>query len=149
MRGIAELPALLLPLVNVGPPDTKGTHDARTAAWIMALVTYESTPVTAWGLPDRQQSGRLLPASVQLDRSGKSKVDVTYAPLFTNDNDVASRTYLDLFASFALGSKVKLSVGMNNAFDTAPPQTATTYTGTSTLFDVVGRYFFAQVSAKL
>jgi hypothetical protein len=24
MRGIAELPALLLPLVNVGPPDAKG-----------------------------------------------------------------------------------------------------------------------------
>jgi outer membrane receptor protein involved in Fe transport len=48
-----------------------------------------------------------------------------------------------------LTPKLKLSVGMNNAFDTAPPQTATTYTGTSTLFDVVGRYFFAQVSAKL
>src|SRR5260370_29742211 len=26
VRGIAELPALLLPLVNVGPPDAKGTH---------------------------------------------------------------------------------------------------------------------------
>lgn len=90
-----------------------------------------------------------LSASAKIRYIGKSEVDVTYAPLFSNDNDVASRTYLDLFASYMLTSKVKLSVGMNNAFDTAPPQTATTYTGTSTLFDVVGRYFFAQVSAKL
>jgi len=90
-----------------------------------------------------------LSASAKIRYIGKSKVDVTYAPLFTNDNDVASRTYLDLFGTFALGSKVKLSVGMNNVLDTAPPQTATTYTGTSTLFDVVGRYFFVQASAKL
>jgi iron complex outermembrane receptor protein len=90
-----------------------------------------------------------LSASAKLRYIGKSKVDVTYAPLFTNDNEVASRIYLDLFASYALGPKVKLSVGMNNVLDKAPPQTASTYTGTSTLFDVVGRYFFAQVSAKL
>jgi outer membrane receptor protein involved in Fe transport len=90
-----------------------------------------------------------LSASAKIRYIGKSKVDVTYLPLFSNDNDVASRTYLDLFASYMLASKVKLSVGMNNAFDKAPPQTATTYTGTSTLYDVVGRYFFVQVSAKL
>lgn len=90
-----------------------------------------------------------LSTSAKIRYIGKSKVDVTYDPLFTNDNDVGSRTYLDLFASFALDSKVKLSAGMNNVLDTAPPQTATTYTGTSTLFDVVGRYFFVQVSAKL
>ena len=90
-----------------------------------------------------------LSATARVRYIGKSKVDVTYVSLFSNDNDVASRTYLDLFASFDLGSKVKLSAGMNNAFDTAPPQTATTYTGTSTLYDVVGRYFFVQVSAKL
>jgi len=90
-----------------------------------------------------------LSVSAKVRYIGKSKVDVTYTPLFSNDNDVASRTYLDLYASYMLTSKLKLSVGMNNAFDTAPPQTATTYTGTSTLFDVVGRYFFAQVSAKL
>jgi len=80
---------------------------------------------------------------------GKSKVDVTYAPLFSNDNNVASRTYLDLYATYQLASNVKVSAGMNNTFDTAPPQTATTYTGTSTLFDVLGRYFFLQLSAKL
>jgi iron complex outermembrane receptor protein len=90
-----------------------------------------------------------LSASAKIRYIGKSKVDVTYDPLFTNDNNVASRTYLDLFASFTLGSKVKLSVGMNNVFDTAPPQTATTYTGVSTLYDLVGRYFFVQASAKL
>ena len=79
---------------------------------------------------------------------GKSQVDVTLAPLFTNDNNVASRTYSDLFASYQLGPKVKLSAGVNNVFDTAPSQTATTYTGTSTLFDVVGRYYFGEVTAK-
>lgn len=79
---------------------------------------------------------------------GKSKVDVTYTSLFTNDNEVASRTYLDLYAGFELAPNVKLSAGMNNVIDTAPPQTATTYTGTSTLFDVVGRYFFLQLAVK-
>ena len=66
-------------------------------------------------------------------------MDVTYAPaLLATTMTLRVETYLDLFASYMLTSKVKLSVGMNNAFDTAPPQTATTYTGTSTLFDVVG-----------
>ena len=43
-----------------------------------------------------------LSASAKIRYIGKSKVDVTYAPLFSNDNDVASRTYLDLFASYTL-----------------------------------------------
>jgi len=37
-------------------------------------------------------------------------------------------TYLDLYATYQLASNVKVSAGMNNTFDTAPPQTATTYT---------------------
>jgi iron complex outermembrane recepter protein len=87
-------------------------------------------------------------ASAKIRYIGKSKIDVTYAPLFNNDNNVASRTYLDLLASYRIGPKLKVSAGVNNVFDRAPPETATTYTGTSTLFDVVGRYFFAQVTAK-
>ncbi len=90
-----------------------------------------------------------ITVSAKVRYIGKSKVDVTFAPFFSNDNDVASRTYLDLYATYQLASNVKVSAGMNNTFDTAPPQTATTYTGTSTLFDVLGRYFFLQVSAKL
>jgi iron complex outermembrane receptor protein len=90
-----------------------------------------------------------LSVSAKVRYIGKSKIDVTYAPLFSSDNDVASRTYLDLYATYQLASNVKVSAGMNNTFDTAPPQTATTYTGTSTLFDVVGRYFFVQMSVKL
>lgn len=89
-----------------------------------------------------------LMADWRLRYIGKSQVDVTQPPLFTNDNNVSSRTYSDIFASYHLGPKVKLSVGVNNLFDMAPPQTATTYTGTSTLFDVVGRYYFGEVAAK-
>ncbi len=89
-----------------------------------------------------------LMADLRIRYIGKSKVDVNSPPLFTNDNNVSSRTYSDVFASLVLGPKVKLSAGISNVFDTAPPQTATTYTGTSTLFDVVGRYYFGQVTAK-
>jgi iron complex outermembrane receptor protein len=90
-----------------------------------------------------------LSLSAKVRYIGKSKYDVTYTSLFSNDNDVASRTYLDLYATFSPLSNLKISAGMNNAFDTAPSQTANTYTGTSTLFDVVGRYFFVQATVKL
>src|SRR5258708_30169601 len=51
MRGIIEVPALLLPLVNFELPDAKGTHHARTDAWMRPLVAYESTPVAAQARP--------------------------------------------------------------------------------------------------
>jgi outer membrane receptor protein involved in Fe transport len=79
---------------------------------------------------------------------GPSKVDVTYTTDFSNDNNVSSATYLDLYATYQVTPKLKLAAGINNVTDAIPPQTATTYTGTSTLYDVVGRYFFGQVTAK-
>ncbi|HEY0745732.1 MAG TPA: TonB-dependent receptor [Steroidobacteraceae bacterium] len=79
---------------------------------------------------------------------GPSKVDVTYTTDFSNDNNVSSATYLDLYGTYQMTPKLKLAVGINNVTDAIPPQTATTYTGTSTLYDVVGRYFFGQVTAK-
>ena len=79
-----------------------------------------------------------------------SKVDVTYAPLFSNDNNVSSRIYSDLFASYLVNKTLKVSAGINNLFDVAPPSNGSTYegTGSGSLFDNIGRYFFAQVTAK-
>jgi iron complex outermembrane receptor protein len=89
-----------------------------------------------------------LLVSAKVRYIGPSKVDVTYTNLFSNDNNVSSATYLDLYSTYQLTPKLKLAAGINNVTDAIPPQTATTYTGTSTLYDVVGRYFFAQVTSK-
>ena len=89
-----------------------------------------------------------ISVSAKVRYIGPSKVDVTYATNFSNDNGVASATYLDLYSTYQMTPKLKLAAGINNVTDAIPPQTATTYTGTSTLYDVVGRYFFAQLTAK-
>jgi len=59
------------------------------------------------------------------------------------NNDVKSRTYVDLGAQFNVGEQFTLSATVNNLFDRAPPYV----TYTSAIYDVIGRYF--QVGAKV
>jgi len=80
-----------------------------------------------------------------------SKTNVNYAPLFYNDNDVASRTYNDVYASFVVKSGIKLAAGINNVFDVVPPSNPEASWGTGkfgALFDNVGRYIFVQATAR-
>ena len=80
-----------------------------------------------------------------------SKINVDLDPLFINDNNVASRTYNDIYASYVFDKpQVQLSFGVNNLFNVAPPLTAATYegTGAGALYDNIGTYFFLRVTVK-
>lgn len=80
-----------------------------------------------------------------------SKEDVNYAPLFVNDNHVASRLYNDLAGTFDIREAIRLQVGVSNVFDVSPPRTAFTFEGIGAggLFDNIGRYFFVELRARL
>ncbi len=60
-----------------------------------------------------------------------------------SNNDVKSRTYVDLGAQFNVAENFSLNATVNNLFDRAPPYV----TYTSAIYDVIGRYF--QVGAKV
>ena len=80
-----------------------------------------------------------------------SKVDIDDSLLFDNDNNVASRTYNDVYATYVFAKpQVQLSFGINNLFNVAPPLNASTYegTGAGALYDNIGRYFFMRVAVK-
>lgn len=80
-----------------------------------------------------------------------SKVDIDDSLLVDNDNNVASRTYNDVYATYVFAKpQVQLSFGINNLFNVAPPLNASTYegTGAGALYDNIGRYFFMRVAVK-
>ena len=80
-----------------------------------------------------------------------SKGDVDLGPLFENDNNVASRTYNDIYASYAFDKpKVQLSFGVNNLFNVAPPLAEYEGIGLGgALYDNIGTYFFLRATVKL
>jgi hypothetical protein len=59
------------------------------------------------------------------------------------NNDVASRTYVDLGAQYKLG-RVLIYASIDNLFDRDPPYV----TYTSAIYDVIGRYFSGGVKMK-
>jgi len=59
------------------------------------------------------------------------------------NNDIKSRTYVDLGAQFNVADNFTLNATVNNLFDRDPPYV----TYTSAIYDVIGRYF--QVGAKV
>lgn len=70
--------------------------------------------------------------------------DLNVGREYRSDNDVASRLYNDVYATYAANSGVRIGAGVNNVFDVHPPFSADTYTGTfnGSFFDNIGRYFF-------
>lgn len=73
-----------------------------------------------------------------------TKADVEATAESRSDNNVASRIYNDLYASFGIGDSVKVYGGVNNVLDEDPPFSRETFQGTArgVLFDNIGRYFF-------
>lgn len=79
-----------------------------------------------------------------------SKVDVQQSAEGRDDNDVSSRIYHDLSMSYDWNDALRVNLGVNNAFDTAPPFSRETVRGDKrgVLFDNVGRYFFVGLTAN-
>ncbi|MBL8265361.1 TonB-dependent receptor [Steroidobacter sp.] len=79
-----------------------------------------------------------------------SKVDVQQSAEGRDDNNVSSKLYHDLSASYDWNS-LRFSAGVNNLFDTAPPFSRETVRGDKrgVLFDNIGRYFFLGLTARL
>jgi len=78
---------------------------------------------------------------------------------FTSDdianNNIPSRLYHYLSARYELSNMVTLSAGINNVFDTIPPQRATSFTsvgsaftGASGVYDTRGRSFYFSTKIK-
>ncbi len=79
-----------------------------------------------------------------------SKVDVQQSAEGRDDNNVSSKLYHDVSASYDWNS-LRFSAGVNNLFDTAPPFSRETVRGDKrgVLFDNIGRYFFLGLTARL
>jgi iron complex outermembrane receptor protein len=58
--------------------------------------------------------------------------------------------YHDLSAGYAFDNGFTLSGGVNNLFDETPPLILDTISGNTdaTTYDVIGRYFYANVNMK-
>lgn len=79
-----------------------------------------------------------------------SKVDVQQSAEGRDDNEVDSRLYHDLTASYRWNDSLRLSAGVNNAFDEEPPFSRETVRGDKrgVLFDNIGRYFFVGLTTS-
>ncbi len=72
-------------------------------------------------------------------------------PLLDSDNNVASRTYNDLYATYTFDQpSLQLALGVNNVFNVAPPPNVYTNegTGAGALFDNIGTYFFLRAVVR-
>jgi outer membrane receptor protein involved in Fe transport len=68
-----------------------------------------------------------------------------------NGGKLDAYNYLDLSAAIDIGKNFKLTAGVNNVMDKAPPMVGSTLSLNATApggYDQLGRYFFASVSAK-
>ncbi len=67
-----------------------------------------------------------------------------------DNNHVGARVYNDLTIGWHVNENATLRVGINNLFDIEPPYAPRTYyQGGGGVYDVYGRYFFANVNFKL
>ena len=67
-------------------------------------------------------------------------------------NQVPAANYLDLSATFQIGEKVDLTMGVNNVTDLAPPLVGNTLALNANSpggYDQAGRFFFTSVSFKM
>jgi outer membrane receptor protein involved in Fe transport len=68
-----------------------------------------------------------------------------------NGGKLDAYNYLDLSAAIDIGKNFRLTAGVNNVMDKAPPMVGSTLSLNATApggYDQLGRYFFASVSAK-
>lgn len=80
---------------------------------------------------------------------GGGVFDVTFGPNDINDNDISSRFYLNLSASYEIGEgdgwKMELYGSVKNLLDKDPPIVGSTFQApfatNGALYDMVGRYF--------
>ena len=79
-----------------------------------------------------------------------TNVNVQASDEARSDNEVSSRIYNDLYASFDVNDSLRFYGGVNNLFDVDPPFSRETFQGTGrgALFDNIGRYFFLGASAN-
>lgn len=63
-------------------------------------------------------------------------------------NRVPARWYHDLSLGINVSENYRLTFGINNVFDTRPPQVPDTYTGAGGIFDTVGRNFFVSGNVR-
>jgi outer membrane receptor protein involved in Fe transport len=135
---------------SCGTPNFKWRHTMRTT-W--------STP---WSGLDVSVAWRFF-SPVTLDElSPNSNITAaagsTIANGFISNTDarLSSRSYIDLTAAVKVGEKVTVRLGCNNVFDKDPPLVGTTnlpgVQGNGNTFpqiyDSLGRYLFAQVTAQ-
>jgi iron complex outermembrane receptor protein len=73
---------------------------------------------------------------------------------FTNEQTLASQSYIDLVANFTVHNNLNFRVGVNNVFDKDPPLTGVNCPGTTCngntfpqVYDALGRFVFVGLSA--
>lgn len=63
-------------------------------------------------------------------------------------NKVPGRMYHDLSLGINVSENYRLTFGINNLFDTKPPQVPDTYMGAGGIFDTIGRNFFVSGNVR-
>jgi outer membrane receptor protein involved in Fe transport len=77
-------------------------------------------------------------------------------PVFAQESPLKAQNYIDLSATLKIKDNYTLRLGVNNVFDKDPPVVGATYCPAGQcngntfpqVYDALGRYFFAQISAQ-
>jgi outer membrane receptor protein involved in Fe transport len=111
--------------------------------------------VTGWADPrfrgnifaSYEVGGLSLAWNTRIRGSSLHRTDAASDETF-DTNKVPGRTYHDMSIGYDVDENYRITFGMNNVFDTRPPQVPDTYTGADGIFDTIGRSFFVSANAK-
>ena len=96
------------------------------------------------------------PWSVTMENEyiSRSDIDAQAQPEAFDIAEVEARLYTDFIFGYDFRDQYRFNIGINNAFDVEPPDTASTYLGggpgqnNAVRYDNIGRFFFAGVQAR-